>query len=99
MLSLVEIGPVIIENPIIVFSLFCYYLPLEKDKSFHLNKHESPLSKDALCQVWLKLAMWFLRKFLKFVNVFSLFHNHLPLEKGMSLYLNKLGHVSLFEQT
>ena len=34
------------------------------------------------CQVWLKLTQWFWRRFLNFVNVFSLFHNHLPLEKG-----------------
>ena len=31
--------------------LFCYYLPLEKDGAFHLNKLESPSSKDVLCQV------------------------------------------------
>ena len=48
----------------------------------HLNKLESPSSKDALCQVWLKLAQWFWRRrFLNLVNVFSLFRNYLPLEK------------------
>ena len=32
----------------------------------NLNKFESPLPKDDLCQVWLKLAMQFLRRrFLK----------------------------------
>ena len=40
----------------------------------HLNKLESPSPKDALCQVWLKLTQWFWgRRFLNFVNVFSLF--------------------------
>ena len=41
----------------------------------HLNKLEfSP--KDALCQDWLKLALWFWgRKFLNFTNIFLLFHN------------------------
>ena len=35
------------------------YLPLEKGVALHLNKLKSPLLKDALCQVWLKLAKWF----------------------------------------
>ena len=74
-----------------VFSLFRYYLPLEKGLALHLNKYESPSPKDALCQVWLKLALLFLRRrFLKFVNVFSLFHYYLTLEKGGALHLNKL---------
>ena len=30
------------------------------------------------------------RRFLNFVNVFSLFPNYLPLEKGGALHLNKL---------
>ena len=53
---------------------------------------ESPSTKDALCQVWLKLAQWFLRRrfFLNFANVFSLFCNCLPLEKGVVLYSNEL---------
>ena len=45
----------------------------------------------SMCLVWLKLAQWFWgRRFLNFVHVFSLFHNHLPLEKGMTLHLNKV---------
>ena len=56
-----------------------------------MNKLESPLPKDALCQVWLKLAQWFWRRrFLNFVNAFSLIRNYLPLEKGGALHLNKL---------
>ena len=38
------------------FPLFRYYFPLEKDGALHLNNLEFPLPKDALCQVWLKLA-------------------------------------------
>ena len=58
--------------------------------SLLLNKLESPALKDALCQVWLKLAQWFLRRrSLNFVNIFSLFLNYLPSEKGMTLHLNK----------
>ena len=41
------------------FPYFCNYLPLEKGGALHLNKLESPSSKDALCQVWMKLAQWF----------------------------------------
>jgi hypothetical protein len=44
------------------FLLFCYYLPLEKGDPLHLNKLETPLPKDDLCQVWLKLAQWFWRR-------------------------------------
>ena len=56
----------------------------------HLNKLESPSPKHALCQVWLKLVQWFWRRFFNFVNVILLFGSHLPLAKGMVLYLNKL---------
>ena len=78
-------------NFINVFSLFQNYHPLEKGGALHLNKPESPLPKDALCQVWLKLDQWFWRRrFFNFVNVFSLFRNYPPLEKGGALHLNKL---------
>ena len=65
------------------------YLPMERGVALHLNKLESPSLKDALCQVWLKQAQRFLRRFLNFVNIFSRFHNYFPLEKGKALYLNK----------
>ena len=77
-------------NFVNVFSLFLNYLPLERGGALHLNKLESPSPKDALRQVWLKLAQWFWRRrFLNFVNIFSLFFNYLPLKKG-ALHLNKL---------
>ena len=54
-----------------------------------LNKLEFPSPKDALCQVNLKLAQWFLRRrLLNFINVYSLFHNYLPLEKDVAVDLN-----------
>ena len=78
-------------NFVNVFSLFRNYLPLEKGGALHLNKLESPSPKDALCKVCLKFAKWFWRKrLLNFVNVFSLFRNYLPLEKGEALHLKKL---------
>ena len=52
-------------NFVNVFSLFCNYLPLGKGRALHWNKLESPSLKNVLCQVWLKLVQWFLRRFLK----------------------------------
>ena len=74
--SLVEIGPVVLMKKIFKVHQCIYHLPLENGRgvALHLNKLESPSSKYALCQVWLKLALWFLRwRFFMFVNVFSLF--------------------------
>ena len=65
--SLVEIDVVVLNKKILknfnIILLFCYYLPLEKGMAFHLNKLESPSSKDALCQVLMKLTLWFWRNF------------------------------------
>jgi hypothetical protein len=45
-----------------VILFFCYYLPLERGNPLHLKKLESPLLKDDLCQIWLKLVQWFWRR-------------------------------------
>ena len=45
------------ESIICVFLVFRYYFPFKKTMAIHLKKVESPLPKDALCQVWLKLAV------------------------------------------
>ena len=41
-LSLVEIGPVVLEkiftDNVFIFSIFCFYIPLKKSMTFHLNK-------------------------------------------------------------
>ena len=51
--------------------------------ALHLKKLESPSPMNALCQVWLKLSHWSLRRrFLKFVNVHSLFRNYPPWKKA-----------------
>ena len=44
--SLVEIGPVVWKDRFLALALY-------------LNKLEFPISEDALCYVWLKLALWF----------------------------------------
>ena len=52
-------------------SLFYYYLPLEKGVALNLNKFESPSPKEAICQIWLKFALWFwIWRFLNFTNIF-----------------------------
>jgi hypothetical protein len=57
----------------------------------HLNKSESPPSKDDLCQVWLKLTQWFWRRrFLNDHTQFSHFCDYLPFEEGQVLCLFKL---------
>ena len=98
MQSLDEIGPVIVEknlkknifNRIKHFSLI---YPWKKGVHLHLNKLESPLPKDELCQVWLKLAQWFWKS--NFFNIFNRishaqFCYYFPLEKDVTLHLNKL---------
>ena len=55
-------GEVKIRQYIFVISLL---FPLENGVALHLNKFESPSPKDALCQVWLKLAKWFCRRWWK----------------------------------
>ena len=45
-----------------VFSQFRKNLPLEKGGVLHFKKTESPTRKNALCQVCLKLAQWFWRR-------------------------------------
>ena len=63
--SFIEMGPVVLEKIsfkfVNVFLLFRNYLPLKRGVVLHLNKFEFHLPKDALWQVWLKLAQWFLR--------------------------------------
>ena len=73
-----------------VFLLFRYYLPLERGYPLLLNKFKFPLPKDALCQVWLKLAKLFWRRFLNDPNRFLHFFLLSPLWKGPD---------PLFEQT
>ena len=72
-----------------IFLLFYNYLTLKKGGVLHLKKFESPSPKNVLCKVWLKLAKWFLRRFLNFIHVFLIFPYYLPLEKGVALHLNK----------
>ena len=69
-------------NFIYVFSIFCNYLPLEKDVTLHLNKLEFFSPNDALWQVLLKLVQLFWRRCLNFVNVFFGISLLSPLRNG-----------------
>jgi hypothetical protein len=56
-----------------------------------MSKLESPLPKDDLYKVWLKLAQWFWRRrFLNDPTPFLHFCDYLPFEEDLALYLNKL---------
>ena len=96
MLSLVKISPAVLEkmflNLVYVFSLFHYYLPIEKSGALHLNKIKFSSPKDEWCHVWSKLAKWFSRRsiFLFRQCFFSIFCNFFLMEKDRTLHLNKL---------
>ena len=69
--SLVEIGPVVLEKKFfqitsIYFCYLCYYLPLEKGRALHLNKLESPLTKDAFLPSLVEIGPVVLEKIFKF---------------------------------
>ena len=51
----------------------------------HLTKFQSPSPKDALCQVWLKLAVLEKKKFMKFCQHILLFRSYLLLGKRRGL--------------
>lgn len=53
----------------------------------YLTKIASPLPKDDLCMVWLKIGQW---SWWLFCITFLLFHFYLPFEKSLALDLNKL---------
>ena len=69
-----------------------FYLPLKRNMTFHLNKLDSSLPKDALCLVELKLTQCFWRTNLLpgiyIVTKFSLLCYYFHLEKGAVLQLN-----------
>ena len=70
-------------HPITFFSILLLS-PLEEDVAIHLNIIEPPLPKDTRYEVWLKLAMWFWRRFSNVFNIYiSICCYHPPLEKGV----------------
>ena len=74
-----------------VFSLFPYYFPLEKGNSPSFEQNWIPITQGCFMPSLVEKAQLFLRRrFLKFVNVFSLFPHYPPLEKGVAFHLNKI---------
>ena len=83
----------------ILWKYFCYFgiiSPFKKGMTLHLNKIDSPSPKNALWEVWLKLARWFLRRgTLNCVNIcLSLFNNYILLKNKVALHLKKLKFLS-----
>ena len=69
LLSLVEIGPVVLKN-MFLCPLFRNYLRMEKEGALHLNNIESPSQKDNLAKL-VYIAQWFWRRrFLKMCHWF-----------------------------
>ena len=71
MSSLVEIGPLVVKKNLYFYKISLLYFPFEPTVTLHLDdKFGSPLPNQVLWEVWLKVAQWFWRRFLHFVNVF-----------------------------
>ena len=75
-----------------VFLLFHNYLPVEKGVALYLKKIEFPSSKNALCQVFLKLDQCFWRRFffLKFSMYLYYFTSISPLRRAWSFIWTNL---------
>ena len=72
-------------------SLFRNYLLLEKDGGLHLNNLNSLYPRRHCANFGENCTDGSGEEdFSNFVNIFSLFLNYLPLEKGGALHLNKL---------
>ena len=69
-------------NFVQVFSLFYYYLSMEKGEVLHSNLNlESTSLLDVLCQFWLKVVLE--KKILKFRQYIFTLLLYLPLNKGV----------------
>ena len=72
------------------FVIISQLYPLGKRRGPSFEQIWIPFTQKDLCQVLLKLAQWFWRKWFHIlINKFLLIHSSLPLEKGGTLHLNK----------
>ena len=73
--SLVEIGPVVLDEGFKILSMYlCSFViifPWKKGWALHFNNFEFPLPKDVFCEVWLKLAHW-LEKIFYFSSLYAI---------------------------
>ena len=67
---------------------------MENGPTLHLNKLESPSPKDALCQVWLKLALWFWRRRWKCENFTTTTRKTTTTTTNNRQILNRKAHLS-----
>ena len=67
-----------------MITYFYYYLPLKRFVALNV-KEKIPLHKNALCQVWLKLAQWFWKRryFKRLTMYFNNFLCYLPIEEDV----------------
>jgi hypothetical protein len=92
---MIEFGLLVLEKKILktfqcIFTIL-QLSPLREGLSpLFEQKFQSPSPKDDLCQIWLKLAQWFWRRFLNDPTPFLHLCDYLPFEVDLALYLNKL---------
>ena len=77
----------ILYNFVILFSLFRYYLPLEKSWALLLNKLEFTSPKNALYQIWLKLDRLILKKIFEILLIYFRYFFIISLWKRMGSFL------------
>ena len=90
-------------NVVTVFVLYRYHLHLEKGVLLPLTKVESPVHKDILYQVWLKLTKWFWKRKM---NVWKVYNDEYdrewksekPLKSDNSVSFDKRWRLSYTEE-
>ena len=75
------------EEDFLISSMYFHYFVIWKGAGRIIWTNLTLLNQRMLCA---KFGWFWRRRFFNFVNVFSLFRNYLPLEKGTTLHLNKL---------
>ena len=92
---LVKLDPVVLENKFYEIRLFIFiYFYFRHLVIISLWNRAwtfdwtnlNPFTQKCLVQSSVEVCQWFLRRFLKFINLFSLFRFYLPLEKGIALH-------------
>lgn len=93
MQSLVKMRPFVSEDhfkmSLMYFHLITIISTQRIDMALHLIKLESPLSKDALCQIQLKLALQLWRRFLK-LSIYLYFVLIISSQTNVAFHLKRL---------
>ena len=92
---LVKLDPVVLENKFYEIRLFIFiYFYFRHLVIISLWNRAwtfdwtnlNPFTQKCLVQSSVEVCQWFLKRFLKFINLFSLFRFYPPLEKGIALH-------------